>query len=216
MLVREVMTTDVVTVRVETHVKQALTLLDEHNITSTPVIDSEHRVVGLVSEADLLRAPVLRDPRAHMSPVAEEPGHVALFVGEVMTRHPTVVEPDADVAEAVDVMTSTAVKSLPVVDDRHLLVGMISRHDVVHLLARADDAIKASVDQLLDELEVGWLATVKDGLVTVQGPQSRNERDLARTAVATVAGVRGVEVPASGPTGSGHRAGDRLGHPGRD
>jgi len=199
MLVHELMTTDVVTVRVDTHVKQALTLLDKHNITSTPVVDSKHHVVGVLSEADLLRASVLHDPRARMSPVAEESGDVARYVEDVMTRHPMVIEPDADVAEAVELMTSTAVKSLPVVDARQRLVGMISRHDVVHRLARADELIKESVDELLDQLGVGWLTTVDDGMVSVQGPRSRRERDLARTAAATVAGVRSVDILESAP-----------------
>jgi CBS domain-containing protein len=194
MLVREVMTTEVVTVRVDTQVKQALRLLDAHNITSTPVIDSRRRVVAVVSEADLLRASVLHDPRARISPVAEDPGDVARYVEEVMTRHPMVIEPDADVAEAVDLMTSTAVKSLPVVHEQQRLVGMISRHDVVHQLARADGLIKESVDELLDELGLGWLATVDAGVVTVEGPRSWREHELARTAAATVAGVRSVEI----------------------
>lgn len=198
MLVHELMTTDVVTVRVDTHVKQALSLLDEHNITSTPVIDSRRRVVGVVSEADLLPVSVLHDPRAQLTPVADEPRDVARFVEDVMTRQTIVIAPDADVAEAVDLMTSTAVKSLPVVDDRQRLVGMISRHDVVHRLARADDLIKESVDELLDELGVGWVATVDDGVVTVRGPQSPRERELARTVAATVAGMRAVEVVAPG------------------
>jgi CBS domain-containing protein len=132
MLVHELMTTDVITVRVDTQVKQALSLLDRHNITSTPVIDPQDRVVGVVSEADLLRASVLHDPRAHLTPVVEAPRGVARYVGDVMTRQAVVIEPDADVAEAVDLMTSTAMKRPPVVDDRQRLVGMISRHDVVH------------------------------------------------------------------------------------
>ncbi|MDX6302550.1 MAG: hypothetical protein QOF53_3764 [Nocardioidaceae bacterium] len=200
MLVHELMTTDVVTVRVDTHVKQALSLLDRHNITSTPVIDRQDRVVGVVSEADLLRASVVHDPRAHLAPVAEAPRDLARYVGEVMTRQAVVIEPDADVAEAVDLMIRTTVKSLPVVDDRQRLVGMISRHDVVHRLARADALIKRSVDELLDELGVSWLATVDEGVVTVRGPQSSREHELARTAAATVAGVRSVEIVAQGPT----------------
>jgi CBS domain len=91
-------------------------------------------------------------------------------------------------------MTSTAVKSLPVVDEQQRLVGMISRHDVVHQLARAHGLIKESVDELLDELGLGWLATVDAGVVTVEGPRSWREHELARTAAATVAGVRSVEI----------------------
>jgi CBS domain-containing protein len=199
MFVHELMTTEVVSVRRDTHIKQVIRLLDKHNITSVPVMDAQDRVVGVVSEADLLRESVVHDPRGHMSVVPEEPGGVPRYVEEVMTNHPLVVDADADVADAVEVMTSTAIKSMPVVDDRGRLVGMISRHDVVRSLARADQLIQQSVDELLDELGVSWVATVDDGVVTVQGPQDWREHDMARTAASTIAGVRSVEIAEPAP-----------------
>ena len=101
---------------------------------------------------------------------------------------------DADLAEAVDLMTSTAVKSLPVIDEHHHVVGVLSRRDVVHLLARRDDAVEREMDALFQSLGVDWLAEVSEGVVTVMGPVDERERALARTAAATVPGVVSVTV----------------------
>lgn len=62
MIVQELMTTDPVTVRAETSVKAALVLLDDHNITSLPVVTAAGRIVDVVSEADLIRDLIGRTP----------------------------------------------------------------------------------------------------------------------------------------------------------
>jgi len=208
MFVREVMTRTVVTIAPDAHVKEALVLLDRHGITSIPVVDARGRIVGVVGEADLLRDAVPHDPRARLSLLpdgSDEPPEPARYVDQVMTRHPLVVTADADVAEAVEIMTSTVVKSLPVVDPRERVVGVISRRDVVHRLARADESLGRSVTELLRELDTGWSATAEDGVVLVVGPSTWRERELARTAAATVAGVRSVEIaepqPLAAPEG---------------
>src|SRR3954447_11590749 len=67
-LVREVMTAEPVTARVDTHAKEALRLLDEHSITMLPVVTGDARMVGVISEADLIRDRVLPDARSTMLP----------------------------------------------------------------------------------------------------------------------------------------------------
>src|SRR4029079_2056734 len=99
-------------------------------------------------EADLVRESLPPDPRAHMIPPAEDPRPARpRTVGEAMNRHPAAVHGDTDLADAVELMTSTAVKSLPVVDGRGCVVGMVSRRDVVHLLARDDVRIERHGDE---------------------------------------------------------------------
>ena len=72
MLVREVMTTRPVTVTPEASTKDALRLLDRHSITAMPVVDPDGVVIGVVSEADLVRDALPPDPRAHMLPATGE------------------------------------------------------------------------------------------------------------------------------------------------
>lgn len=204
MLVREVMSRRPVTVRPDTTTKEALGLLDEHGITSMPVVHADGRIVGVVSEADLVRDALPHDPRSHMlTGEGEAPAAPPASVTDVMNHHPLTVTGDVDLAEAVELMTSTAVKSIPVVDDANRVVGMVSRRDVVHLLARSDDKVERELDALYRSLGVDWLVEVHDGLVTVDGPADDKARSLARTAAATVPGVIAVTVrePSPGSTG---------------
>jgi hypothetical protein len=121
-------------------------------------------------------------------------------VSEVMNRHPVAVRGDADLSEAVELMTSTAIKSLPVVDGRGCVVGMLSRRDVVHLLARDDERIERQVDELYRAAGVDWLVRVEDGTVTVEGPDDRSSRAIATSLAATVAGVTDVRIAPPGRT----------------
>ena len=195
MLVREVMTRRPITTHPRTTTKEALRLLDEHEITSMAVVDGERRIVGVVSEADLLRESLPADARAHMIlPDEELRQDRPRTVGEVMNRHPVAVHGEVDLAEAVDLMTSTAVKSLPVLDDRRRVVGMVSRRDVVHLLARDDDQVERELDNLYREAGLDWLVRVENGVATVEGPQDPKSRSMAESLAATVPGVTGVHI----------------------
>ena len=159
-----------------------------------PVIDRAGAIVGVVSEADLVREAVPHDPRAHMIPNLASSVEPPACVSEVMTRLPVTVSAEGDLADAVELMTSTAVKSLPVVDDDRRLIGMISRRDVVHRLSRPDEAIESELDARFRQLGVEWLATVDDGRVAIDGPVGNRARNLALTTAATVPGVRSVLV----------------------
>lgn len=193
MWVSDVMTSPAVSVSPATTVRTALRLLDEHKVTSLPVVDVYGKVVGVVSEADLVRESLLPDQRSHMI-WQELPEHPpGRCVADVMTKHPVTVHAGDDLAQAVELLTSTAVKSLPVLEGSHL-VGMVSRRDVVHLLARDDTRIEAEVSELFRADEVDWLADVCDGVVTVSGPTDASERRLAEALVGSVAGVVGIRI----------------------
>lgn len=194
MLVGQVMTPDPVTVRAGTAVKAALRLLDENDISSMPVVDGTGRICGVVSEADLIRELVSPDQRLHELPV-DDPSPPHRFVDEVMTAHAITVTPDTDLSEAVDLVTSTGVKCLPVVDERHRVVGVVSRRDVVRVLAREDEALEQEVDALL--VAAGrrdWLVDVRDGVAEISGPGTEPERSLAKALARTVPGVVAVTV----------------------
>lgn len=195
MFVREVMTRDPVTVPPEQGVKDTLRLMARHGVTCLPVIDASGRICGVVSEADLIRDAVARDPRAHEIPIEHWRGTPPHTVEEVLTPHAITVQPDDDLVTAVEVMTSTSVKSLPVVDHHQRVVGIVSRSDIVRMLARADVTIAAEVEELLGSLGRGdWLVEVHDGVVDVAGPEESAETSLARVAATTVPGVIEVRI----------------------
>jgi CBS-domain-containing membrane protein len=195
MLVQEVMTPDPVTVRLGTSVKDALALMARHSVTLLPVVTGSGRVRGVVSEADLIRERVSPDQRLHeipLEPSTLSPAHV---IDEVMTPHVVSVEPDTDLSVAVELMTSTSVKSLPVLDERGDILGIVSRSDVVRLLARADSTLEREVDSVLTSLgHADWLVDVHDGVAEVSGPAGSSERSLARLAARAVPGVIEVRV----------------------
>lgn len=171
MLVRDVMSTDVVTVSRTATVKAAIVLLARHHITSMPVLDRDGRVCGVVSEADLVHDLVPSDPRAHELPVEDEWRDRPRTVGEVMSTHVLSVQRDADVAAVVELITDTAVKSVPVVNAEHRVVGVLSRSDLVRVLARADADLGREVDTLLASVGLDdWVAEVSDGVVGLTGP----------------------------------------------
>ncbi len=114
-----------------------------------------------------------------------------------MTRHPVTVGPDIDLAEATELFISTGVKSVPVIEGSRL-VGIVSRRDVVHTLARSDADIAAQLGELFRSLGVDWLPEVHDGDVTVKGPVGAKARSLAETAADTVPGVMTVTIVAAG------------------
>ena len=191
MLVRDVMTTPAITVRDTATVKEATILLDRHAITALPVVDRDGRLVGVVSEADVIRDLVLPDQRVHENLLALDDQPAVSRVADVMSAHVLTATSDTELAEAVELVTSTAVKSLPVVDDGRL-VGMMSRRDVVCQLARADEVIEAQVDDLVRQVGRDWLVDVADGIVAIDGPEDEADRRLARALSGSVAGVVGV------------------------
>lgn len=193
MFVQDVMSTPVISVREGTSVREALRLLDKHAITSLPVVDDNGALVGVVSEADLLRDSIPHDPRRRMIPTVVPEAPPARTVSEVMTSGPITVGPTDDLATAVELLTSTSVKSAPVVDHGRV-VGMVSRRDVVHLIARRDEQIEAEVSELFRADGTDWLAEVVDGVVTVSGPRTASERNVADVLAASVPGVVAVRV----------------------
>ncbi|MFC9975689.1 HPP family protein [Spirillospora sp. NPDC127200] len=164
MLVREAMTSPVVTLAHTASVRQAIGVLHRNDITAVPVVDEKGELVGIVSEMDLLRGEFEADPRAFVLPpraTAAPPRSVA----EVMTAEVRTTRPAADVAEF---MIRTGVKSVPVLDGRRL-VGMLSRRDLLGVLARDDARIRTDVLAAIADLlpgEAHWTVAVTDGVVT--------------------------------------------------
>jgi predicted transcriptional regulator len=174
-------------------VKQAVRLLDEHRITSMPVVDEEGRLVGVVSVADVLRDALPPDRRTHERLVELAAPPVHLVVTDVMTHLPMSVGPDDDLVDAVELMVDTQVKSLPVVSSGRV-VGMVSRRDVIAVLARQDGLIEAEVDEALREAGVECVVEVDDGLVVLRDGDDPERMHVAQVIASRIPGVVGVSI----------------------
>jgi CBS-domain-containing membrane protein len=169
--------------------------MDEHSVTMLPVVNPADMIIGVLSEADVIREAVPSDRRRHELP-AEDDLRVGVHheVSEAMSRHPVTVTPDTDLAEAAALMTDTTVKSLPVIDELDRVIGVVSRRDILHVHARADAVVEADVDDLYRRLGKDWLVEVTDGEAAVTGPADRFEGSMAEAAGLSVPGVRKVRV----------------------
>jgi CBS domain-containing protein len=178
-MVEDLMTTAVVSVRRDTDFKDIAQHLAEHDITAVPVVDDQGRPVGVVSEADLLRKQESQaDPgghltAAHLLPAERAKAH-ALTAEGLMTSPAVTARPQWSVVEAARAMARHHVKRLPVVDDAGLLVGLISRGDLVHVFLRRDLTIREEIttDVLTRTLGLdpgAVTAQVTDGRVTLSG-----------------------------------------------
>jgi CBS domain-containing protein len=192
MLVRDVMTSPAITIDAGTRIRDAVALLDRKRITILPVVGPAGELVGVISEADLLTEAMTHEPGTphRLEAAVADP---ARLVAEVMTRLVSSVPAYADLDEAVELMATTMIKSLPVVEHGYV-VGMISRSDVIHLLANRDQRLRTEVVDLLNSECPDWLVEVADGVVTVTGPADQHERRLAAVLAGSITGVQAVKV----------------------
>ncbi|TWD72030.1 CBS domain protein [Kribbella amoyensis] len=193
MLIRDLMTSPAITVTSDMPLGTALRILDDRKITAMPVLDQAGTLVGIVGEADLVPDEALLDDKVPISALRRVTDAPARRVADVMNHLVATVQADDELDSAVDLMWSTMVKSLPVVDHGKV-VGMISRSDVVHLLAGRDDRIQAEVRELVETECADWLVTVQDGIVTVTGPADAHQRRVAEVLAHTVQGVVAVRI----------------------
>ena len=195
MLVHDVMTSDPITVTPGTTVKETVATLARHRISTLPVVDTEGHLRGIVTEADLLEDAFAHDPRAHLMPPKQDLRVPPRFVSEVMTSPAVTVHPSTDVAEAAETLITRGFKSMPVVDEHHRLLGVVSRSDLIRSRAREDGEVASDIDQILGTLgHDDWIVQVREGVVSIDGPTTPKERSLAESAASNVAGVVQVRV----------------------
>ena len=178
--VRDIMTAGVVTVRADTSYRDMVALVRGHRVSGLPVVDDDGKVIGVVSETDLL-ATEAADPDGHVHPdprtwllhrkrVAPD----AATAGDLMTHPAVTIGPDERVANAARLMHALKLQRLPVVDRDRRLVGIVSRSDVLSVFGRSDEEIRREVtrDVIMDGFftDPGRLTiTVSDGIVTLAG-----------------------------------------------
>jgi CBS domain-containing protein len=200
-LVKDLMTTPVVTVGPETPFKEIVARLAEHRVSAVPVVDDSRRVLGVVSEADLLLKEEFPEPEQDLPLVwtrrarLDRAKAAASVARDLMTVAVVTVSPDATVAEAARRMHTAKVKRLPVVDRSGRLLGIVSRSDLLKVFDRSDQDIRREIieDVIVGEFMMApsrFFLHVNDGVVVLQGRVER--RSLLPYFVRAVQGVEGV------------------------
>lgn len=197
MRVLDIMSIDVLTVAPEDSLKAAARRMVEAGVSGLPVVDTNGKLVGIITEADFLEREADKTHRRLLDALMHKPDTVveADTVGEVMSTHPVVIYPEASVTEAARVMSHHHVKRLPVVNDEGVLQGIISRGDVVTVFTRPDDVVEDEIREDIinrvllldaDSLDVD----VADGIVVLSGClPTRTDKRLLEEMVRRIDGV---------------------------
>jgi CBS domain-containing protein len=176
--VKDVMTTDVVSVRETAEYKDIVSVLRELHVSAFPVLDEADHLVGVVSEADLLLKEAgqqaLGGYLISSGRRGERAKAAAVTAAELMTTPAVTIGPDDSLADAARLMHDRHVKRLPVVDQAGRLVGIVSRADLLSVFDRPDSQIRAAV---LKDVIAGDFALdpdtfdvqVTSGIVTITG-----------------------------------------------
>jgi len=142
MLVKDVMTTNVITIQKFENVMAVADILASRNISGIPVVDKDGKVVGIITQADILsvvgvrKGQTLKDLLKHMlgEPLPER--KTGDIVGDVMTSPVLTTTPETNIAEVVRIMDEKKIRRLVVVDSSNKLAGIISRADILKAVLR--------------------------------------------------------------------------------
>ncbi|MEU9558661.1 CBS domain-containing protein [Streptomyces fumanus] len=206
--VSDVMTHTVVAVGRGASFKEIVRLMRQWKVSALPVLEGEGRVVGVVSEADLLPKEEFRDSdpdrltQLRRLPDLAKAG--ALTAGELMSTPAVTIQAGATLAEAARVMALRRVKRLPVVSGGGMLEGVISRADLLKVFLRSDEELAEEIRRdivvpLLPASPLSVRVTVSDGRVTLTG--RLRDPSLVPVVARLVRGVEGVVDVDFDPTG---------------
>lgn len=137
MLVQDVMTKDTITVTKYEPIMHVADILSGRNISGLPVVDKEKKVLGIITQADILsmigvgREHTFKDLLKVMLGEKLPEQRRGDIVGDVMTVNVITIKPDANIAEAVRTMDDKKIRRLLVVDDKKTLLGIITRADIL-------------------------------------------------------------------------------------
>ncbi|MER7538789.1 CBS domain-containing protein [Streptomyces sp. NPDC097704] len=174
------MTREVVGVGGDAPFKEIVRILSQHRVTAVPVVDGENRVIGVVSEGDLLRKATDRAAAPGDGPAVpgleawERAKAEGTRAEELMSAPPVCARPDWTAVEAARLMEVQGVKRLVVVDEADRLVGIVSRRDLLGIFLREDEDISREIteDILTGTLGLdpaGLSVEVRDGRVELSG-----------------------------------------------
>lgn len=143
-LIKDIMTSDVITVKEEDTIEKCANLLIKHNLSGLPVVNEAGFVRGIITEGDLIRRSskvqtpaylellggiiYLDDPNKFFADVQKSMG---LTAKEVMTDSVTTIGPDAEIEQAANLLVRKKIKRLPVVNESNILIGIVARKDIM-------------------------------------------------------------------------------------
>jgi CBS domain-containing protein len=192
--------------------KDIVRTMQDRKVSAVPVVDDRNRVVGVVSEADLLPKEEFRDsdPDRHtqLRRLSDLAKAGSVTAGELMTSPALTVEADATLALAAREMARARVKRLPVVDATGRLEGIVSRADLLKVFLRDDEDIaeevrREVVSYLFPAPASNVLVEVHNGVVTLGGRvRDTSLVPVAARLVRAVEGVVDVTFALDGPDGS--------------
>ncbi|MFE2582831.1 CBS domain-containing protein [Streptomyces sp. NPDC059378] len=198
-IVSDVMTQTVVAVGRDAPFKEIVRTMEQWKVSAMPVLEGEGRVVGVVSEADLLPKEVFRDegqsPSQQRRRLLDVAKAGATTAGELMSTPAVTVHPDATLAQTARIMAVRRVKRLPVVDGIGMLQGIVSRADLLKVFLRSDEEIEDEVRRtVVSYLFPGFShaihVSVQEGVVTLRG--HIRDTSLISVAVRLARAVEGV------------------------
>jgi CBS domain-containing protein len=177
-LVKDVMSTHVIAVRKSASYKEMAAMLRSQRVSAFPVIDEDNKVIGVVSETDLLTKEALEGsvPRTVQSLTRQRVRSQVngVTAADLMTKPAVTIGPDQTVTDAARLMYNRRVKRLPVVNGDGTLIGIVTRSDVLSVYSKPDPQIRSEITKnlilgvfLCDPAK--FTVTVKDGIVTVEG-----------------------------------------------
>ncbi|MFF9481865.1 CBS domain-containing protein [Streptomyces sp. NPDC014733] len=206
-IVSDVMSHTAIAIGRDAPYKEIVACLAQWKVSALPVLEGEGRVVGVVSEADLLAKEEFLDDQRRAEAFGEAAKAGAVCADQLMSSPAVTVHPDATLAEAARIMARRRVKRLPVVNDVGMLEGVVSRSDLLKVFLRDDLEIEAEIRHaVLGEpgAPAGLDVTVTEGVATLHGtPVDRALLPLLTRAVRAVEGVVDVRTDlGAGPGGT--------------
>ena len=213
--VRDVMTTEVVTVDYDTPPAEIIDTMTRYDVSALAVADTHDSVLGIITRTDVLRAIDVRQPdrrpRKRWRRPVVAPAFIAHSAGEMMSAPAMTVTPDATLAQAGRLMRELRVNRLLVTGPDRRLLGVVTAADLLKVYERSDEEIRADVRRVLATLPTQNLAFgVYDGVATVAGTvaDARTATVLERLVrdVPGVTTVRNEIVVAAPPTPAGNPA----------
>lgn len=184
MIAAEVMSRPVVSVRPTMPVRQAMVLLVEHRFGALPVVNEEERLLGVVSESDVLRSGMTG-------------ASIGATVADVMAAPLATAPMAATVTELAEILLDRRLRCVPIIDN-NVLVGVVSRSDLLRTLLQDDDVLAGRIRRLLNAYagpRPRWSVGVDGGRAWISGPfADEAERRVVIALAHTVPGIGEVDL----------------------